>query len=116
MTTPAAVPRAPALSRPRLLRTIAGAAYWLAAPLFCFVLYHGALRAWFQADDFAWLALRLDVHDWRSLLHALFDPMAQGSVRPLSERAFFLVLPWLFGPSRLPFHLCVFLTQCANLT
>jgi hypothetical protein len=116
MTTPAAVPRAPTLSRPRLLRTIAGAAYWLAAPLFCFVLYNGALRAWFQADDFAWLALRLDVHDWRSLLHALFDPMAQGSVRPLSERAFFLVLPWLFGPSRLPFHLCVFLTQCANLT
>ena len=114
MTGSAAAPRpASAVSRLRGWRT---AASWLAAPLLCFALYHGALRAWFQADDFAWLALRLDVHDWRSLMHALFDPMAQGSVRPLSERAFFLVLPWLFGTSRLPFHLCVFLTQCANLT
>ena len=116
MTTSATMPQEPALSRPRLLRTVAGAAYWLAAPLLCFVLYHGALRAWFQADDFAWLALRLDVHDWRGLLHALFAPMAQGTFRPLSERALFLGLPWLFGASRLPFHLCVFLTQCANLT
>jgi len=117
MTGSAAAPRpVSAVSRLRGWRTVAGMAYWLAAPLLCFALYHGALRAWFQADDFAWLALRLDVHDWRSLIHALFDPMAQGSVRPLSERAFFLVLPWLFGTSRLPFHLCVFLTQCANLT
>jgi len=116
MNTPATAPRlVPVPSRTRPLPSIAGAAYWLAAPLFCFVLYHGALRSWFQADDFAWLALRLDVHDWRSLVHALFAPMAQGTFRPLSERALFLGLPWLFGVSRIPFHLCVFLTQCANL-
>ena len=117
MTPSAAAPSlAPLPSRPGPWRTMAVAAYWLTAPLLCFALYHGALRSWFQADDFAWLALRLEVHDWRSLVHALFAPMAQGTFRPLSERAFFLGLPWLFGTSRLPFHLCVFLTQCANLT
>lgn len=66
------------------------AAYWLIPPLFCLVLYKRGLTAWFQADDFAWLGLRLQVHDQGSLLHALFAPMAQGTIRPWSERAFFL--------------------------
>ncbi len=95
---------------------ILAAAYWLVPQLLCFALYWHGLWVWFQADDFAWLALRLDVHDAHSLLHALFAPMAQGSIRPLSERAFFLVFESLFGVNPLPFRICVFLTQCANLT
>jgi hypothetical protein len=94
---------------------ILAGAYWLAPPLLCFALYWRGLLVWFQADDFAWLALGLDVHDVPSVLHALFAPMAQGSIRPLSERAFFLVFESLFGVNPLPFRICVFLTQCANL-
>ncbi len=89
--------------------------YWVVPPLLCLAIYWRGLSVWFQADDFAWLALRLDVHDAPSLLHALFAPMAQGSIRPLSERAFFLVFESLFGVNPLPFRICVFLTQCANL-
>ena len=98
------------------LRPIADFALWLIPPLLCCAVYWPGLWAWFQADDFAWLALRLDVHDWHSLMRALFAPMAQGTIRPLSERAFFLVFESLFGLNALPFRICVFLTQCANLT
>jgi len=97
-------------------RTLPAAAYWLAPPLLCLAIYWRGLLAWFQADDFAWLALRLQVHDWRTLVHALFAPMAQGSIRPLSERGFFLVFESLFGVHALPFRICVFLTQLANLS
>jgi len=92
------------------------AAYWLLPPLLCFAIYWRGLTAWFQADDFAWLALRLDVHDWHSLLRALFSPMAQGTIRPWSERAYFLAFESMFGLNALPFRICVFLTQCASLT
>ncbi len=92
------------------------AAYWLAPPLLCVAIYWRGLFAWFQADDFAWLSLRLGVHDWPTLMHALFAPMAQGTIRPLSERGFFLLFEWLFGFHALPFRIWVFLTQCANLT
>lgn len=94
---------------------LSAAAYWLTPPLLCLAIYWRGLGAWFQADDFAWLALRLQVHDGRTLLHAMFAPMAQGSIRPWSERGFFLVFESLFGVSALPFRIWVFLTQFANL-
>lgn len=97
------------------LQPVIEAAYWLVPPLLCFAIFWPGLTVWFQADDFAWLALRLDVHDWHSLVRALFAPMAQGSIRPLSERAYFLVLESIFGLNPLPFRICAFLTQCANL-
>jgi hypothetical protein len=96
-------------------RAFPAVAYWLAPPLLCLAIYGRGLLAWFQADDFAWLALRLQVHDWRTLIHVLFTPMAQGSIRPLSERGFFLVFESLFGVNALPFRIWVFLTQFANL-
>src|SRR5260370_19850959 len=111
---PLTAARPPGGSQPRRAALYA-AAYWLAPPRLCLAIYWRGLLAWFQADDFAWLALRLQVHDWRSLIHILFAPMAQGSIRPLSERGFFLVFEWLFGVSALPFRICVFLTQFANL-
>jgi hypothetical protein len=92
------------------------AAYWLAPPLLCLAIYWPGLFAWFQSDDFAWLSLRLGVHDWPTLMHALFAPMAQGTIRPWSERGFFLLFEWLFGFHALPFRVWAFLTQCANLT
>ena len=98
------------------LSPIAHSAPWLLPPLLCFAIYWPGLTAWFQADDFAWLALRLNVHDWHTLLRALFTPMAQGSIRPWSERAYFLVFESFFGWNALPYRLCVFLTQCASLT
>ncbi len=106
----------PAGWAPRCPSSITAAAGWLVPPLLCFVIYWPGLTAWFQADDFAWLALRPSVHDWHSLIDALFIPKAQGSIRPLSERAYFLVFESLFGLNALPFRICAFLTQCASLT
>ncbi|HKW97876.1 MAG TPA: hypothetical protein VJN43_09075 [Bryobacteraceae bacterium] len=91
------------------------AALWLIPPLLCLLVYWRGLFAWFQADDFAWLSLRLQIHDWRDLIHELFAPMAQGTSRVLSERAFFIVFSSIFGADALPFRIWVMLTQCANL-
>jgi hypothetical protein len=66
-------------------------------------------------DDFAWLSLHRQVYDLDSFLHAMFAPMAQGTVRPLSERLFFLSFWHLFGMDALPYRMLVFATQFANL-
>lgn len=89
--------------------------YWSVPSLLCLALYWPGLRAWFQQDDFAWLGLGASVHDLRTLLRALFEPMAQGTIRPLSERAFFLTFHGVFGLWATPFRAAVFLTQFANL-
>ena len=86
-------------------------AFWLVPPLLCLALYWSALKTWFQGDDFAWLALSLQVHDWRSFLSAMFAPMAQGTIRPLSERGFFLLFYQLFGLEAVPYRIWVFLTE-----
>jgi hypothetical protein len=97
---------------PRLLR----AAYFLAAPLFCMVLFWRALSVWFLNDDFAWLGLRLQVHDVSSLITALFQPQAEGTVRFISERLYFLIFSTLFHLDALPFRICALATWFANLT
>jgi hypothetical protein len=66
-------------------------------------------------DDFAWLGLHGRVHDFDSLMAALFQPMAQGTVRTISERLYFLTFWQLFGMEALPYRILVFLTQFANL-
>ena len=93
----------------------ARAAYWILPPLFCLWVYWAGLRAWFQQDDFAWLRLRLDIDNWRDLLRVVFEPRAQGTIRPLSERLFFLVFSAIFGLDALPFRIWAFLTQFANI-
>ena len=90
-------------------------ACWTVPSLLCLALYWPGLRAWFQQDDFAWLSLGSSVTDLPSLMRALFVPMAQGTIRPLSERAFFLVFHAIFGLWATPFRAAVFLTQLANL-
>ena len=88
---------------------------WLAAPLVCLAVYWRSFEAWFRGDDFAWLALARQVHGIRDLGFALFHPFAQGTVRPWSERAFFLAGYAMFGLDPLPFHIAVFATQILNL-
>ena len=90
------------------------ALYWLVPLLVCWTLFWPGLLAWFRADDFAWLGMRSYVHE-HSLIQGMFAPLAQGTIRPLSERAFFLVFESVFGLHPLPFRIWAFLTQSTNL-
>ena len=88
---------------------------WTGPMLACLWVYWPGLLAWFQQDDFAWLGLSLSIYDAKSFLNALFAPMAQGTIRPWSERVFFLVFHALFDMDALPFRIWAFLTQFAAL-
>lgn len=81
----------------------------------CLYVFWPGIRAWFQADDFAWLSLHLHIHSFRDLLRAMFEPMAQGTIRPWSERLFFTGFHWMFGLEALPYRVWVFATQLVNL-
>jgi len=90
--------------------------WWLLPPLVCLLLYWPGLWAWFQQDDFAWLNLAQDLREGKSLWSAMFRPSHdQGSLRPLSERAYYLALPAVFGLNAFPFRLLAFLTQFGSL-
>jgi hypothetical protein len=85
-------------------------------PIFvCLLVYWKGLTAWFLMDDYAWLGLRNEVHSVSDLLNVLFRPQAQGTVRVISERVFFLIFSSAFGIEALPFKIWIFLTQFANL-
>ena len=76
---------------------------WLAiAPAFALLLYWRVPITWFVNDDFAWLGLPLEVHHARDLLSVLFAPRAQGTVRFLGERLFFLVFSSSSDSTRSP--------------
>jgi len=90
------------------------AGFGLASAL-CLWLYWPGLITWFAMDDFAWLGLRLSIYTWDDLAAALFSPKAQGTIRPLSERLYFLGLEWLFGLDALPFRLVAFAVQLLNI-
>ncbi len=78
-------------------------------------MYWSGLKNWFEQDDFAWLGLHRGVTDLHSFFTSMFAPMAQGTIRPWSERGFFLLFYWLFGSNALPYHIAVFITQTVNL-
>jgi hypothetical protein len=42
-----------------------------------------------RQDDFAWLRLTAQVHGWGDFWHAMFTPLAQGTIRPWAS-AFFM--------------------------
>ncbi len=88
--------------------------WWLLPIAFLFWLYSTGLRTWFLADDFAWLGLLRVVHSVHDVLSVLFTPAAQGTIRPWSERGFFLLFESLFGLNSLPFRITVFATMTAN--
>jgi len=83
--------------------------------LFCLAVHWRGFTAWFRADDFTWMSLTLGVHNFAGLLKALFSPMAESTIRPLSERVFFMAGYALFGLNALPFRIAIFSTQFANL-
>ena len=91
------------------------AGYWLLPSLLCLTIYWLGLRTWFWQDDFAWLGLSVGPKETGKLWTILFAPMAQGTIRPLSERAFFLVFYSLFGLNGVPYRMMAFATQMANL-
>jgi hypothetical protein len=108
--TPAPIHKSASLSPAwRTGIAIAGAA------VFCTVLYKYTFRAWFQADDFAWLGLRLQVHSWPDFWRAMFVPLAGGSVRPLTDRAFFLAFSTLFGIHALPYRIAIYVFQLSAI-
>ncbi len=86
------------------------ALFYLAAPALCLALYWNVLFTWFLNDDFRWLSLRGRVHSLADFLQVLFTPYAQGTVRVLSERVFFLLGTSLFGIHALPFRVVGILT------
>jgi hypothetical protein len=90
-------------------------AYYGIPMLFCLIVHWLALRMWFFTDDFAWLGLKLEVQSPFDLGRILFSPQAQGTVRTLSERLFFLVFSGIFGLQSPPFRVWVFLTQFASI-
>lgn len=90
--------------------------FWAAPPLISLELYWPGLTAWFQKDDFVWLGLRAMVHSWHDLWWALFAPLAQGTIRTLSERVFYMSLNAAFGLKAFPYRLWAFLTFAATLT
>ena len=91
------------------------AAWWAAPPLLCAILYWPGLTAWFRGDDFAWLGVGLYNQNFHDLLVSIFGPKAQGTIRPLSERLFFMLGFQWFGLDALPFRIVVFATHFANL-
>jgi hypothetical protein len=90
-------------------------AYYAAPFLFCILVHWVAIRTWFWGDDFAWLGLHLEIQHWGDWFDVLFGPRAQGTVRTLSERVYFLAFTGAFGLNAVPFRLWAFLTQFANL-
>jgi hypothetical protein len=90
------------------------AIYWALPLVVLLAVFWRALPSWFQQDDFSWL--RVDVHSFADFWQLLTEPRAEGTIRPLSERFFFVALRRMFGLNALPFHVVVFLTQLLNLT
>jgi hypothetical protein len=89
--------------------------WWLLPIVFLFWLYSDGLRAWFLQDDFNWLGLIRRVHERHDLLTVLFAPAAQGTIRPWSDRGFFLLFGALFGLDSLPYRIFAFVTMAANV-
>lgn len=94
----------------------AGLALWWLLPQAAFLaLYHYGLRAWFQQDDFAWLSQDQNLHTLGDWLRAMFEPRAQGTIRPWSERLFFLLNYRQYGLNPMPFHAWVAGVMVMNL-
>lgn len=88
---------------------------WIVPPILLLAVYSHGLRAWFQQDDFAWLLQWRQFNSWSDLPALLFTPQAQGTIRPWSERAFFLAGYGLFGMDPRPMHALVAITQIGSL-
>jgi hypothetical protein len=79
------------------------------------VLYGPALHAMYRLDDYAWLSLPNLLAHGRGLLWVLFSPQAQGTIRPLGDRLWFLSASLLFGLNPLPLHALALCIQALNV-
>ncbi len=104
-------PTAPTGKYHRLLTVL----YWTTPTLFMLWVFWYGLKAWFMADDFAWLSLVQHVGTREDFWKAMFEPMAQGTVRPWSERGFFMLFRTIADIDALPYRICVFATMALNL-
>jgi hypothetical protein len=91
------------------------AAQWTLPVVVAITLYWPAHDAAYRLDDFAWLSLRNTIAHGRSLLWALFSPQAQGTMRPLGERLWFLLASSWFGLNPVPLHVLALCAQTANV-
>lgn len=87
----------------------------IAPVILLLLVFWEGLHCWFIADDFAWLGLARQVHNSRDVIQALFAPAAQGTIRPWSERGFFLLFEALFGFDALPYRIMAFATMASDL-
>ncbi len=78
-------------------------------------LYWPGLVCWFQKDDFVWLKLLSIARESQGFLWALFHPLAQGTIRTLSERVFFMSFSVMFGVNPLPYRCWAFTTFIAGV-
>jgi len=92
-----------------------GALVWLAPVLFLFWIFQDGFDCWFIDDDFAWLGLIRQLARPHGLLLSLFEPAAQGTIRPWSERGFFLLFETLFGIDNYPFRIAAFATMALDI-
>jgi len=83
--------------------------------LIALAIHYPGLHAWFQQDDFAWMGLLRELREGTPLFDALFRPSQHGTWRPLSERAYFLLFPALFGYEAFPMRVAALLTQAFSL-
>src|SRR3569623_2611829 len=95
-------------------RRIPDAALWLLPILLLLWPHREAFHTWFLADDFAWLSLTHQIARRHDLLHELFAPAAQGTIRPWSERGFFILLESVFGLNPIPFRIAAFSAAAAD--
>ena len=91
------------------------AVFWLTPVAYALWLYWWGLQAWFQQDDFAWLGLPLHLNKPGDLWEVLFAPQAQGTIRPWSERLYFLVFSQVAWLDPRPFHAWALVTACIVL-
>ena len=90
-------------------------AYYCVPMLFCLAVHWMVFKTWFSSDDFAWLSLRLEIHSPHDLWDQLFGVRAQGTIRTISERLYFLSFSSVFGLNPLPMRIWAVITQLANI-
>ncbi len=105
----------PASPRGSLQSRLLRLAVLLSPVVFLLWLYREGLDIWFMQDDFAWLGLLRQVHSPSDVIRVLFEPAAQGTIRPWSERGFFLLFEYLFGLDSFPFRVTAFATAAADI-
>lgn len=101
------------LTRPPDWRIQAGGV--LLATAFVIGVYWPAIHFTYRLDDFVWLSFGRSLGGDRGLLWAFFSPQAQGTIRPLGDRLWFMLASSWFGLNPVPFHILALCVQIGNV-